>query len=147
MQHEGRPLVLLTDGDERATLAAARSLQAVGARVLVAARSRISLAGASRGVRARQVVSDPLGDPAGFAAEIGRIADEESAGDRCVLIPMTDATVEAVLSHQTALPAHVILPLPSLDQFRAASDKQGRAPASSAQYVGNRGCVRNAKTL
>ncbi len=112
--------ILITDGNERAALAAARSLVGVGHAVCVVAPTRVSLAGVSLGVRPRRLTTDPLTDPAGYAAELGRIARQEGSG---VLLPMTDPSVEAVLEHREALPAMVALPFPDLTTYRAASDK------------------------
>ena len=112
--------ILIADGNERAALAAARSLVRAGHDVCVTAPTQVSLAGVSRGVRPRALATDPLTDPAGYAAEVGRIAREE--GSR-VLLPMTDQSLEAVLEHRAALPAGVALPFPELATYRAASDK------------------------
>lgn len=112
--------VLLTDGNERVALAAARSLVRAGHAVRVAAATRVSLAGVSRGVRARPLATDPLVDPEGYAAEVGRLVGEEESD---ALLPMTDQSLEAVLEHRSALPAGVALPFPNLATYRAASDK------------------------
>ena len=112
--------ILITDGNERATLAAARSLIKSGHDVCVTAPSRPSLAGVSRGVRPRRVTSDPLTDPSQYAAELGRVAGQESIE---LLLPMTDASVEAVLEHRAVLPDSMIVPGPGLATYRAASDK------------------------
>lgn len=112
--------VLITDGNERAALAAARSLVRAGHSVCVTATTRVSLAGVSRGVRSHQLATDPLTDPAGYAAELGGVIRHQ---DTAVLLPMTDASVEAVLEHRSALPVGVVLPFPDLATYRAASDK------------------------
>jgi predicted ATP-grasp superfamily ATP-dependent carboligase len=112
--------ILITDGNERVALAAARSLVRAGHAVCVTAPTRASLAGVSRGVRSRPLPTDPLTDPAGYAAEVGRIARQEGTG---VLLPMTDASVEALLEHRTTLPAGVAVPFPPVATYRAASDK------------------------
>src|SRR6266545_4703749 len=112
--------ILITDGNERAALAAARSLVRAGHDVCVAAATRLSLAGVSRGVRARQVATDPLTEPESYAAEGGRIARQEGCG---VLLPITDPSLEAVLERPAALAATVALPFPDLSIYRAASDK------------------------
>ena len=112
--------ILITDGNERAALAAVRSLVQAGHAVSVTAPTRTSLAGASRGVRSRALASDPLEDPAGYAAELGGLAHREGTD---MLVPMTDPSVEAVLAHRSALPPEVIVPLPDLATYRAASDK------------------------
>src|SRR5436309_2061807 len=112
--------ILITDANERAALAAARSLIGAGHRVCVTAPTSLSLAGVSRGVRSRRLPTDPLSDPAGYATALGRIAQEEGAS---ILLPITDPSVEAVLEHRGALPAGVALPFPDLATYRAASDK------------------------
>lgn len=112
--------ILITDGNERASLAAARSLVRAGHTVHVAASVRVSLAGASRGVRAHVLATDPLMAPAAYAVELGRLADQQGIA---VLLPMTDPSLEAVLEHREALPAEVALPFPDLSTYRAASDK------------------------
>lgn len=113
---------LLTDGNERATLAAARSLVAAGFEVGVAAGrgGRFSLAGVSRGVRRVGLSADPLGNPAGYAAELGGVARQ--LGVR-VLLPVTDASVEAVLAGRPYLPQSLLLPFPGLQSYRKASHK------------------------
>src|SRR5438128_8331751 len=79
--------VLITDGAERAALAAARSLLACGCQVHVGARHRLSLASVCRGVRSAVLAIEPLEDPAGYAAAVGRLAAR--LGARLVL-PVTD---------------------------------------------------------
>ncbi len=112
--------ILLTDGNERATLAAARSLVRAGHAVWVTAPTRVSLAGVSRGVRSRALATDPLKQPAAYAADVGRITRQERAE---LVLPMTDPSVEALLEFRSALPADVALPLPDLSTYRLASDK------------------------
>ena len=112
--------VLITDGNERVALAVARSLVRAGHAVWVAAPTRVSLAGVSRAVRPCLLATDPLTDPARYATEVARIAGEQGAQ---ILLPLTDASVEAVLEHAAALPPGVALPFPDLATYRAASDK------------------------
>jgi predicted ATP-grasp superfamily ATP-dependent carboligase len=112
--------VLITDGNERVALAVARSLVRVGHSVWVAAPTRVSLAGVSRGVRPCVLAADPLADPAGYAAELARMARDHGAD---VLLPITDPSVEAVLAHAAALPPRLALPFPDLTTYRTASDK------------------------
>jgi predicted ATP-grasp superfamily ATP-dependent carboligase len=112
--------VVITDGNERVALATARSLVRAGHTVCVTAPTRLSLAGVSRGVDARLLVADPLTHPAGYAAELGRLLREQG---EALVLPLTDASLEAVLEHRTALPQGVVLPFPDLETYRAASDK------------------------
>lgn len=114
------PGILITDGTARAALAAARALVAAGYEVHVAAASRLSLAGVSRGVHGCQLASDPHYDPAGYAAELGRLIPARGIS---VLLPMTDVSVEAILEHRHQLPRDVAVPCPSLAVYKRASDK------------------------
>jgi len=113
--------ILITDGNERAALAAARSLVRAGHSVGVTADSRVSLAGVSRGIRPHPLTTDPMTQPADYAAELAGITRRDGT---TVLLPMTDASLEAVLEHRSALPAGVVLPFPDLATYRAASDKR-----------------------
>jgi predicted ATP-grasp superfamily ATP-dependent carboligase len=112
--------ILITDGNDRAALAAARSLVAAGHAVWGAASTRWSLAGGSRGVRPLRVATNPLTDPPGYAAELGRLAQQEGIE---VLLPMTDPSLESVLERTESLPRGIALPFPDLATYRAASDK------------------------
>jgi len=112
--------ILITDGNERSALAAARSLIAGGHEVHVASRGRWSLAGVSGGARRCRVETDPLGDPRGYAREVGGLIDRLGID---MALPVTDSSVEALLEHRDALPARIHLPLPDLAAYRRASDK------------------------
>jgi predicted ATP-grasp superfamily ATP-dependent carboligase len=113
--------VLITDGNERVALAAARSLVRAGHAACVTAPTRVSLAGVSHGVRGRTLSIDPLRDPVGYTAALGHMARQEGMD---VLLPMTDPSVEAVLEHRAVLPEEVAVPFPDLATYRAASDKR-----------------------
>src|SRR5206468_1586454 len=82
--------------------ASARSLVCAGHSVGVTADSRVSLAGVSRGVRPHPLTTDPLTHPADYAAELASITRQHGT---TVLLPMTDASLEAVLEHRSVLPA------------------------------------------
>ena len=112
--------VLLTDGEARSTLAAARSLVRAGCEVHVSGRHRRSLAGVSRGVRSWVVAADPLHDRQAYSEALLTIV--ERIGAR-VLIPTTDLSVEACLDRRTELPATCAFPFPATEQWRAAADK------------------------
>lgn len=121
--------ILVTDGTERAALAAARSLVAAGHDVHVAAASRFALAAVSRRVHAAAVRADAMRDPGSYAGEVASVATRLGAQ---LLLPVTDASVSALLQHRTELPANVVLPLPSADAYRVASDKVAILPYARA---------------
>lgn len=121
--------VLITDGAERATLAAARALVAQGHDVYVASSSPRSLAGASRGVHRLVIASDPLRAPAAYAAEVSHLAERL---DLRLILPVTDASAEAILEFRSTLPNSVLVPMPPLGTYRAASDKHGMLTCARA---------------
>lgn len=113
--------VLVCDGDTRTALATVRSLVSAGHYVWAAAPGR-SLAGVSRGVRALRVPADPLQEPELYARLIAQACERLRIE---VLLPVTDASAEALLVHAAALPDEVILPFPDLATFRRGTDKEG----------------------
>ena len=120
--------VLVTDGDERSALAVVRSLGRAGHDVIVGAPQSHSLAGASRFAAARLQLPHPLTAPAEFGAAVAAAARAQGCE---VVLPVTDASVLAVLSHP-GIASVATVPLPSLEQFRAASDKALVAEAAAA---------------
>ena len=112
--------VLITDGNERAALAAARSLVAARYEVFVSAPRERSLAGVSRGVTACTVPIDPLAEPQAYVAALAGLVEQRVID---ILLPITDASVEAVLEYRAVFDDRVFLPLPSLEAYRHASDK------------------------
>ncbi|HYK11344.1 MAG TPA: ATP-grasp domain-containing protein [Gemmatimonadales bacterium] len=112
--------VLLTDGDDRVSLAVARSLVSAGYDVHVTAAHHLSLAGVSRGVHAHYVRWHPLERPVDYAWGVGSLARRLDAE---VLIPISDESTESVLENADALPADISLPTPSLYAYRTVCDK------------------------
>jgi len=111
--------VLITDGNERAALAVARSLVGAGHVVQVTAPTRVSLAGVSRGVRSHALAFDPLREPAAYAMELADVVRTERID---LLLPITDPSVESVLENRRAF-GDVVVPFADLATYRAASDK------------------------
>jgi predicted ATP-grasp superfamily ATP-dependent carboligase len=111
--------VLVTDGEQRAALAAVRSLGRAGRRVIVAATRPRSLAGVSRYAARQAVAPDPLADPSGFADALSRIVREEQVD---VLLPIAEPAILSVLDRRESFGACRI-PFPTADVFRRVSDK------------------------
>jgi len=111
--------VLVTSGGERAALATVRSLGRAGYRVHVCSHRASSLAGASRYAESKHAVPSPLTSPESFADAVAGLV---RALDVDVLLPVTDAAVWAVLSHQARL-GSVCIPFPGLAAFQGLSDK------------------------
>lgn len=122
LPHPAPTRVLVTDGDSRTALACVRSLVAAGHDVWALGRTRRTLAGVSRGVRSVVVEASPLDHPAAYAAEIDRITRRLRID---VLLPVSDAAVDALLQFSYVLSPDLVLPLPPFDVFRAGTDKFG----------------------
>lgn len=112
--------VLVTDGEQRSSLAAVRSLGRAGFRVLACSHRTPSLAGASRWCAAETGVPSPLSQPAAFAEAVLSLCHQRRAD---LLLPMTDASILAVLPCRDDL-GPTLLPMPDLEAFRAVSDKR-----------------------
>lgn len=111
--------VLITDGEQRAALAAARSLGSAGYRVHVCASSTPCIAGTSRYCATEIKVPDPLSDPSGFVAKAARIA---ASLDVDVLLPISEASLLAVLPTRERF--HCAIPFVSAKIFEQICDKR-----------------------
>lgn len=111
--------VLLTDGEQRSTLAATRSLGSAGHQVFVASTRPRSLAAASRHANGEFGVPDPLLEPEPFAREIRTLARELEID---ILIPMTEPSALAILCRVSQM-TDLLVPMPDAQTFRAISDK------------------------
>lgn len=119
--------ILVTDGDERSALAVVRSLGRVGHEVIVGASEYASLAGASRLASGRVRLADPTTEEEQFVITV---ANAVKAHDVDMVVPLTDASVMALLVHADDIrPA--ILPLASSETFRRVSDKAVVAAAAA----------------
>lgn len=110
-----------------------RALVASGFRVTVAAGRHWSLAGAARGARAIRLVHHPLHAPDAYAREVAALSGE--MGIR-VVVPVTDASADAMLEHRALLPDGCAIPFAPLDVYRAASDKARIHAEATALGIG-----------
>lgn len=111
--------ILVTDGDERASLAVVRSLGRAGHHVDVASKVDRSLAGASRFAQQELQVPDPLRTPDEFVDVVRRLT---LRGGIELLIPVTEASLHAVLPQRDTF-ADVTIPFALYDSFQAVCDK------------------------
>jgi predicted ATP-grasp superfamily ATP-dependent carboligase len=111
--------VLISDGEQRSSLAVVRSLGRSGYRVYVCSRNGVSLAGASRYATAERAVASSLEDPSAFARDARALISEWRID---VFLPMTEETLNAVFANR-AMFADVCIPAAPEEQFRAVSDK------------------------
>jgi predicted ATP-grasp superfamily ATP-dependent carboligase len=122
-----RRRVLVTNGEQRATLAVVRSLGAGGHTVHVCASSPRSLAGASRFASSEHMVANALADPARFTSDV---CDLMSQLDIDTLVPMTEPALLALLPERDRL-SNVLIPFADADVFSAISDKQAVLAAAA----------------
>lgn len=115
-----REVVLVTDGEQRAALAIVRALGATGRKVYVCAVRTPSLAGASRHAHGTAAVSDPLRDPTAFQNDVAALVRRWSVS---VLLPVSEASLLALLDPQTRAHIPALLPFANLESFRRVSDK------------------------
>lgn len=117
--------VLVTDGDERAALAATRSLGRVAETHAVANGARC-LAGASRFCHASHPAPDPLRDPDAFVLRIAQLVADRGID---AVVPVTDAATRALLPGRERF-APAVLAAPSLAAYERISDKTAAATLS-----------------
>ena len=111
--------VLVTDGQERASLAVTRALGQAGAVVIIGAENVHSLASASRFCRGEWQYPSPLGDQAKFIASIKQAIEQWQISH---VIAVTDSTIQA-LSERKADFGSAGCTLPPWDAYNLVSDK------------------------
>lgn len=112
--------VLVLDGEQRSALAVTRSLVRAGFNVTVARSRKGAISALARGARSVTVNLDPLHSPQEYAAVIAQIAQRLNVS---VVLPVTDASMEAVLEYRTLLPPDIAVPAPSHATYLRGSDK------------------------
>lgn len=122
-----RRQILVTDGEQRATLAVVRSLGAAGHVVHVTTSTRRSLAGASRFARSEHVVTSALANPHVYADDIRALV---AANGIDTVIPMTEPALLALLPERDRF-ADVLIPFADASTFVAISDKQAVLDAAA----------------
>lgn len=123
--------VLVTDAEERAALAAVRSLGRWGHRVIVCSPKTKALAGGSRFSQAEHQVPNPLADPGEYAKVVRDLVRENRID--CV-IPISEASLLALLPIRDEL-GSALNAFPSLGAFSAVSDKQKLLEAARSEGI------------
>ncbi len=111
--------ILITDGEQRSSLAAVRSLGRAGHHVTVCSHLAKPLAGASRYCRGVHRVPDASTDEDGFVAAVRDLAQSASLD---FLLPMTDRSVPLVLELAGSLDGTTVL-VPDRTAYEALTDK------------------------
>lgn len=112
--------VLVTDGNERSSLAATRSLGERGIPVYVGAETSVSLAGVSKHCTQSFVYPSPWNRPEEYVA---CLLEAMRRWNVATLFPMTDLAVELIGEQKERCGLDINLPIPSLGQYRNLSDK------------------------
>jgi predicted ATP-grasp superfamily ATP-dependent carboligase len=124
--------IVVTDADERAALAATRSLGRAGWRIVAGGTGQTSLAGRSRYSAKSISIPDALREPAAFAERLVQVASAEGAS---YVIPISEASLLAILPHRERFPPGAI-PWPGLQAVRAICDKRRVLEAAPAFGIG-----------
>lgn len=114
------PRILVTDAEQRSSLAVVRSLGRAGYHVDVCSAAARPLAGASRYVTECHRVPDPAADVSEFLRATSTLIEQRGVD---VLIPMTDVTASVALRLRAAHPG-LLIPLPPADVWERVSDKR-----------------------
>lgn len=112
--------ILVLDGNQRASLAAVRSLGSRGLWVAVGESTDVSMAGVSRFCSHQALYSDPFHAPRAFFEDILRHVEELGI---TFLLPITEATTYALLAYRDELPDNVILPFPASESVEQLANK------------------------
>ena len=114
------PRILVLDGNQRASLAAVRSLGSKGLWVAVGESSTASLAGFSRFCNTSVTYPDPFSSPRLFFETILQRILELGIS---FLLPITEATTYVLLQYRDELPEQVILPFPDHQSVEQLANK------------------------
>ncbi len=115
-----RLTVLVTDGENRSSLAATRSLGRYGCRVIVTGQHRKNLSSCSRYCAERYALPSPLAEGPAYLAAMLAILSEQKVD---VLFPMTELSVLLLAEGREQFPRETILACPALDKIRTVFDK------------------------
>ncbi len=113
--------VLVTDGDQRATLAVVRALGRAGISVAVGESRPASLAGVSRYCAKSVCYPSPADDGKNF---LKFLTEESQTGQYKLLLPMTDLTMQLISSVRDSLAPRVCLPFPPAALLNRVQDKR-----------------------
>ena len=124
--------ILVFDGNQRAALAAVRSLGSKSLWVAVGEAKTDSLAGSSRFCSQRVLYPDPFQSPRKFFDNI--LLQIEKLGIT-FLLPITEATTYVLLKYRAELPETVVLPFPDTGIVEQVANKNELFSLALAQGV------------
>ncbi len=117
---ESKERVLVTDGNERSSLAVTRGLGRAGVAVIVGAETDRSLAGASRYCIETWQYPSPKAEPAQF---ISNIKEAISHFGLRGIVAVTDATTQLLAESRDEFPLTIRPFIPSFESYSLVSDK------------------------
>jgi predicted ATP-grasp superfamily ATP-dependent carboligase len=112
--------ILITDGENRSSLAATRSLGRKNHRILVCSKKLRNISAASRYCAGSFCVPDPLRDGRAYREAIFDIVKREAVD---IIYPMTDHSISLLNRFRSILPPNVILACVPEEKMRLISDK------------------------
>jgi len=122
-----RPRVLVTDTEERSSLAACRSLHAAGYHVSAIAGQRPACSHWSRSVDERLFLDTPRNDPENWVI---RLAELVARGAYDIVLPGTEASLVPISEHRELLQPYTTLALPPHPIVLRALDKPALTAAT-----------------
>ncbi len=115
-----RLTVLVTDGDNRSSLAVTRALGRHGCRVIVTGEQKKNLSSSSRYCIERYAVPSPLQDGSSYLSAMLEILSEQKID---VLFPMSESSTLLLAENKRQLSRNTILACPEVDKIRTIFDK------------------------
>jgi glycosyltransferase involved in cell wall biosynthesis/predicted ATP-grasp superfamily ATP-dependent carboligase len=122
--------VLVTDGNQRAALAAVRSLGNAGYEVHVCSPRAASIAGSSRQCSGSHQVADALHQPDRFIEDLDRLVTRLKPR---VLLPISEAALLAILPERDRFACAI--PFPDAAAFTRICDKRGVLAAAESHGI------------
>lgn len=114
------PKILVLDGNQRASLAAVRSLGSKGLWAAVGEATPGSLAGSSRFCKKEISYSDPIENPRLFFDDVLKTIEELNI---TFLLPITEVSAYVLLKFRDELPAGLTLPFPESENVELLANK------------------------
>lgn len=120
MKNKNELRVLVTDGNNRASLAITRSLGKAGYKVFVAGETKRNLAGSSRYCTRRLFYTDPVQDPDRFRIDIIGMVQQCKID---ILMPAAEITTRECMKIVDDVRTHCVIPFHSYDSVDVAASK------------------------
>lgn len=112
--------ILITDGENRSSLAATRSLGKKGHKVIISGQSLRNISSVSKYCAGRYKVSDPLESGNAYINDIKKILEKNEID---IVLPMAEATIRALLNTTESLPSRTRVASPSWGIMEKVFDK------------------------